>query len=374
MRGRLGIHLILLSAVVSAAAPRSDTLLHGILLTRLSLHIAPKNVGTKSTFPTLTADLDLVLSLRGGAKEEPVANAIQQKEPGLSSHVVSAKVRSVGKTYRHVRRKQFFTMVLLRLAFVLMCPMAAIVLVITVALSLVLTALRIVFLNFCFRDTSRIVYAATRAALAILLACITGLLSPPFAVFGVLAAVSLAGLDMAEPLLRIRYRRQMRKLRHLHRLITDPVLMETMEVVLRGAQAVASASARAAESSRRGAIGLTSRGQKAIGQGAASLSRQGRQAMDGSTANELVETLLESTGAVRLRERVQNTMPSSVAAWAEDQYQSLRRSGAFEAIISRALDALGKELSGAAEFLPYLEAIEVVRRKQRHAVPKLSAP
>eukprot|EP00566_Odontella_aurita_P028866 CAMPEP_0113592048 /NCGR_PEP_ID=MMETSP0015_2-20120614/37621_1 /TAXON_ID=2838 /ORGANISM="Odontella" /LENGTH=147 /DNA_ID=CAMNT_0000498523 /DNA_START=790 /DNA_END=1233 /DNA_ORIENTATION=- /assembly_acc=CAM_ASM_000160 len=147
-----------------------------------------------------------------------------------------------------------------------------------------------------------------------------------------------------------------------------------MEVVLRGAQAVASASARAAESSRRGAIGLTSRGQKAIGQGAASLSRQGRQAMDGSTANELVETLLESTGAVRLRERVQNTMPSSVAAWAEDQYQSLRRSGAFEAIISRALDALGKELSGAAEFLPYLEAIEVVRRKQGHAVPKLSAP
>mmetsp|Transcript_35440 Transcript_35440/g.65113 ORF Transcript_35440/g.65113 Transcript_35440/m.65113 type:complete len:405 (-) Transcript_35440:399-1613(-) len=333
---------------------------------------------TASSLPSDVKSFDLS-SFRGGAKEVAVVNENEQESSRLSVQAVSSKVQSVGDSYRHLKRTRFFTLLLLRVAFVLISPLAAVAVILTMAFSLILTALRIIFLNFCFRDTSNLVYAATRAAIAILLACITGIFSPPFAVFGVLAAVSLAGLDMAEPLLRIRYRRQMRKLKHLHKLITDPILMETMGAVLQGAQAIALASARAAESSGRSAArgartiasasgrsaaGLAVRGKQAVGDA----SRRGKQAMDDIAAKELVETLLESSGAVRLRETVQSKMPSSVSSWAEDQYQSLLRSGALEAAVSRILEALGNELSGAFEFLPYLEALEEVRKKQGHTI------
>ena len=148
----------------------------------------------------------------------------------------------------------------------------------------------------------------------------------------------------------------MKKLAHLHKLITDPVLMETMGVVIRGASAISAAAVDVGHTIQQEAGTKVKRGIKGAK----------HSVQNSSTATtELVENLLNSSGAIKAKETIENKLPSPVVSWGKDQMESLRKSGALEAAATRALEALRKDLSGAAAFMPYLEAIENVRQKQQ---------
>jgi len=270
--------------------------------------------------------------------------------------VLHDKVETMKQRAKSIKRKEFLALLGLRVAFVLLFPFAVVGFGLTFGVSILLLALRILTLNFCFRDVSKISFAFMRATVSLLLACVTGIISPLFATFGLLAALSVALLEMAEPILRIRYARQMKKLAHLHKLITDPVLMETMGVVIRGASAMSAAAVDVGHSVQQKAGTKVRRGL-----GSAKHSVKNSSA----ATTELVENLLNSSGALRAKETIENKLPTSVVSWGKDQMDSLRKSGALEVAATRAIEALRKDLSGAAAFMPYLEAIENVRQKQQ---------
>ncbi len=144
----------------------------------------------------------------------------------------------------------------------------------------------------------------------------------------------------------------MKKLAHLHKLITDPVLMETLGVVIRGASVLSSAAVEAGQSVQQSTTKKVRKGLLMV------------QEKKNASA-ELVETLIQSSGAIEAQRVLETKLPTPVVSWGKDQWESLRRSGALEAAATRALQALRNDLSGAAAFLPYLEAIEQVRKQQQ---------
>ena len=60
--------------------------------------------------------------------------------------------------------------------------------------------------------------------LATIFASLTGIFLPVFALFGLIASTTEAACEMVKPIMCIRYQRQVRKLRHLQKILTDPVL------------------------------------------------------------------------------------------------------------------------------------------------------
>ena len=100
---------------------------------------------------------------------------------------------------------------------------------------------------------------------------------------------------------------------------------------------------------------------------AAGQSKKAYDQLQGKST-QLVETIMESSGIDdfiehKLHERKKVVSPF-MAKWIKDQWRTLRTSGVLEDAAARALQALEKELSSAASFLPYLEAIESVRAQQ----------
>lgn len=195
--------------------------------------------------------------------------------------------------------------------------------------------------------------------LGAIFASLTGIFLPVFALFGLVASVATAACEIAEPILRIRYQRQLKKLRHLQKILTDPVLMETMEYLLRGAEAVSLATAAQVDKAGRH-VGKAGAGVSRFALGAGKKTAQ--QIQDNSV--QLVETMLASPEIQNIRQSIEQKMPSRLNEWTRDQWESLRKSGILEDAARAALHALKNELNTAASFLPYLEAIKEVRDKQ----------
>ena len=149
------------------------------------------------------------------------------------------------------------------------------------------------------------------------------------------------------------YKRQMKKLAHLHKLITDPVLMETLGVVIRGASVLSSVAVEAGQSVQQSTTKKVRKGLLMV-----------KEKQTNNASTELVETLIQSSGAIEAQRVLEKKLPTPVVSWGKDQWESLRRSGALEAAATRALQALRKDISSASAFLPYLEAIEQVRKQQ----------
>lgn len=144
---------------------------------------------------------------------------------------------------------------------------------------------------------------------------------------------------------------------------TDPVLVETLQQLLRGAEMVTTMTQRqiasSADASRRRITDMVSSGYSAT---AASL---------GALSTDLVEQLvMEVSANSEILAEIKSKAPPAVWRWAQLQYQSLKQSGLLEAAAKSALQALQGELEAASSFLPYLDAIDKVRREQQQKIAK----
>ena len=135
--------------------------------------------------------------------------------------------------------------------------------------------------------------------------------------------------------------------------LTDPVLVETLQSLLKGASAVSKATQRSVTHTTRRGVGFLQK----------SLPSQEQLA---KTSTDLVEQLLQSSGAVQsVLEDFQTKAPQPVFRWTQQQYTALKQSGLLEEAANRALKALQGELQAASAFLPYLDAIDKVRQQQQ---------
>ena len=139
---------------------------------------------------------------------------------------------------------------------------------------------------------------------------------------------------------------------HLNKLIHDPVLLDTLNMVMRGAAAV---SAAAGETTKKGIEGTKKQTRKA----GKYLQNKGEEA-----SRDIVNALVTSGGVVAFGESLKRTLPPSVSLWGSEQFEALRKSGALEQAAGRVLNSLREDLVGAQSFLPYLEAIDGVRKRQ----------
>ena len=87
----------------------------------------------------------------------------------------------------------------------------------------------------------------------------------------------------------------------------------------------------------------------------------------------ITEVVASGTASQEWLATVQSKAPPAVWKWAQEQYDSLKKSGLLEAAAQQALQALQSELQAASEFLPYLNAIEQVRRQQLECFAKAAA-
>mmetsp|Transcript_14587 Transcript_14587/g.20598 ORF Transcript_14587/g.20598 Transcript_14587/m.20598 type:complete len:434 (+) Transcript_14587:204-1505(+) len=300
-------------------------------------------------------------------------------------------------TLKKVQRTKLITFLLLRFAFLLLLPLSTFLFATTLAFSALMFSLQIITLTFLFSDVAKIVYATCKASLAILLACVTGLLSPPFAIFGLVAAFSISLLEMAEPVIRMKYKREMKKMAHLQKVISDPVLLETLSVVMKSASSIAMLGGKVVGDGSKRIVGdakeiMDDTKARIAGSSSGDEDEKGggmlgffkreaplpssssdmiqvitkeEEEAKAEASRELVETLLSSPEAIKVKTRAIKRLPEPVLAWIKEQFQSIRDSGVLEMAASRALAALQRELKGAVEFMPYLEAIEKVRNEKR---------
>ena len=131
----------------------------------------------------------------------------------------------------------------------------------------------------------------------------------------------------------------------------DPVLLETIDIMSRGAQAVTSKTSKQMQSVSLRAM------------------KTGKSTYNGvqDTSAQLIETLVQSPSAIAWQESVKKRLPDAVLVWTRDQVGMLRNSGVLEEAATHALNALGKskELSAAATLLPYIEAISQVNENMK---------
>ena len=274
-------------------------------------------------------------------------------------------LKKIQKAKRAVRRKQILTMFLLRIGFILLSPISIFTTVLCLAMTLVFLTLRILTLNLTNRDTFQIAYILFRSNFSFFLACVTGFINPIFAIFGLVASSLVTGVEIMEPILRIKYRRELKRLRHLHKLITDPVLMETMGMLMKSAQSINLTHA-SIHQSRPKVISSPFSSMK---------SKVVNQSMSREKSKELVDLFLQSSAVQNISQQIQSKGTHSrfsprIQQWGKEQYQSLRRSGLLEEAANQAVEKLSKELESIMGFLPYLEAIEKVRKKKEEDLNK----
>lgn len=280
--------------------------------------------------------------------------------------LLQTRHRQVQRTTQTWMRRQFWALLALRFAFALLAPISLVALVVLFVAGTVAHATFLVTLTFCAGQSRAILTSLTKAALAVFLASLCGVLLPVFAAFGLVISILQCGLELTEPILRIRYQRQLRKIRHLHTLLTDPVLVETLQSLLRGANTVTAMTQRqlaaSANASQRRITASARASQKKL----AEMADSGHIAASALASTELVEQLVAEVSADSkfLADLKGKTSPA-VWRWTRQQYEALKESGLLEAAAKRAIQALQGELESASEFLPYLDAIEKVRREQQ---------
>jgi len=285
--------------------------------------------------------------VRGGSNERSLVvsteNGDEAKTPSFSRGIESARASK-----RRWKRKELFALFFLRIGFLISLPFSISFLALSLVFWSLMIIVRILTLNFVARDLSSIAYASSKALVALTFASLTGIFLPVFAMFGLVASLTAAAMEIAEPVLRIRYRRILRKLRHLQKILNDPVLLETIDIMSRGAQAITAATSNQVKNVSKRAI------------------KAGKLNYDGvqDTSAQLIDTLLQSPSAIAWQKSVKNRLPDSVAVWTRDQIELLRNSGVLEDAASHALNALSKskEFSTAATLLPYVEAISKVQK------------
>jgi len=363
------IHVAVFLCIVSASSKNSgqDTIK---MLAIGSPHVArqgyffPSNSHFSGS-PT-TSYIRRSLLLRGGfgGVSKKVAASVGDvnvnTKEGLSiSHNVN-QVDSLRSKTRQWKRKESFALFLLRIGFLISLPLSVIFLTLSLTFWLISMVLRILTLNLTCREISKIGFVMVKMVVALMFASVTGIFLPVFAMFGLVASAAAAVAEIAEPVLRIRYRRLLRKLNHLQKILSDPVLLETVDVMSRGAKALTAATSNQIQKTSLRAI---EKGKKGI--------ERGKLKHDTvrDTSTQLIETLLQSPDVIELKEKIQKRLPDPVAVWSRDQLDLLRRSGVLEEAAAHALNALSrsKEFCSAALLLPYIEAIIEVRRKQEHA-------
>lgn len=140
----------------------------------------------------------------------------------------------------------------------------------------------------------------------------------------------------------------------------DPVLVETLQGLLRGAGAVTAATQRSLASSAKYS-------QRQL----ANMAVSGYVATSSLVSTEMVEQLVTEISAnSQFLAELQRKTPPAVWKWTQQQYISLKESGLLEAAANQAIQALRGELEAAADFLPYLNAIEKVRQEQQERLAR----
>lgn len=290
--------------------------------------------------------------VRGGSKSSPVVTPVSGDDVKRLS--LSRGVESVRVSRRQWKRKEVTALLLLRIGFLINLPFSILFLAISIVFWSITLVVRILTLNFAARELSTIAYAVCKALVALTFASLTGIFLPVFAMFGLIASLTGAAIEMAEPILRIRYRRILRKLQHLQKILNDPVLLETIDIMSRGAQAVTAATSSQVHN-------VQNISQRAI--------KKGKSKYDGAqdTSAQLIETLIQSPSSIAWQESIKKRLPNTVAVWTKDQVGMLRKSGMLEEAASHAINALSKskELSAAATLLPYIEAISKVQKNMQ---------
>ena len=101
------------------------------------------------------------------------------------------------------------------------------------------------------------------------------------------------------------------------------------------------------------------------------MASSGYVAASSLVSTEMIEQLVTevSANSAWLAD-VKRKTPPALWQWSQQQYVTLKESGILEAAAKQALQALQGELESAAEFLPYLNAIEQVRREQVERLAK----
>ena len=173
-----------------------------------------------------------MLLLRGGASAAAttdvaaVAPASDSKAlsipppPPSRKKSISTRIQSVNRSTRAWKRKQFWALVALRFGFVLLTPISLVVWILLLAVSVVVHAVWFLTFSLVGGQVRILTSSLAKAGLATVLASLCGILLPVFATFGLVISVLQCGLELTEPLLRMRYQRQLRKIQHLHRLLT----------------------------------------------------------------------------------------------------------------------------------------------------------
>lgn len=267
----------------------------------------------------------------------------------------------------------FWALLAVRLGFALMLPFSIAGLLFLGSVGTLLHGTYLLTLTLCCSQLRLIVTSLTKAALVMVVACLTGPLLPVFAAFGLVISILQCAVELTEPILRIRYQRQLRKLQHLHKLLIDPVLVETLQQLLRGAGTVTTMAQRqlansAKESQRR--IIIDGRGFKRISNPATAAGEAlTSSVLSTEMVEQLVTQLVVSANSEWLAQLQEKTSPA-LWQWTRQQYIALKQSGMLEAAAQQALQALQGELEAAADFLPYLNAIEKVRKEQQERVSK----
>ena len=110
-------------------------------------------------------------------------------------------------------------LVALRFVYLLLAPISVLLWLVALAVSILVHVVYAITFSLVGGQVRIMTNAIAKAGLALLLASITGILLPVFASFGLVISVLQCGLELTEPLLRIKYQRQLRKIKHLHKLL-----------------------------------------------------------------------------------------------------------------------------------------------------------
>ena len=181
--------------------------------------------GGREVFHENTA---LQFHLRGGAQGSEIIVsetagsplAIKRNKPPSIIHTSNRVHHHVQRTTQSWLRRQFWALLAMRFVFVLLFPIGLMLLAGFFIVGTIVHATFLLTLTLWGSQTRMIFTALTKAALAVVVASLTGVMLPVFASFGLVISILQCGVELTEPILRIRYQRQLRKIRHLHTLLT----------------------------------------------------------------------------------------------------------------------------------------------------------
>lgn len=312
---------------------------------------------------------------------EEVSPPQQLSLEGESSNSLSNRITAIRKSQKSLRFKQFLYIQLIsRIVFLLCIPISVIPLTLTLISTVFTLCLRIITLNFTNRETFSISFAFFRISFSLLLASVIGLINPIFSIFGFVATFSYLTVQLVEPVLRIKYRREMKRLKHLHKLMTDPVLLDTLDMLVTNSKRIADKATLQKDNRilkiknhHHNNENKSPTGQPLRLTTSSSSSSSNLYAAENSQlAQILSESATSGIQNQQLIERVSKKMPSQLQTWSKEQYQSFLKSGMLEQGIQKALDALHTEIEQVREFIPYLEAIQKVQQdnKQKMGVER----